>query len=283
LIVSVASGKGGTGKTTVAVNLALSLQRSKDVTLVDCDVEEPNLHLFLHPSVQSVEDVTLPVPEIDENKCTNCGQCVRSCVFNALAMVDSKVMVFSEMCHGCGVCSYVCPVKAVKEKPVRIGIIEKGSASKNIEFCQGRLDVGTAIATPIIKHIRKDLDKRKTVIIDASPGTSCPVIQATIGSDFCILVTEPTPFGLHDLTLAATMLKKINVKPGVIINRVGIGSDAEIEDFCLKNKIPIIMKIPYREDFAKVYSKGELIVEHFPEWEQKFLQLWRDIEGRACS
>lgn len=277
LTISIASGKGGTGKTTVAVNLALALGETLPVQFLDCDVEEPNAHFFLKPRIESTEEVSTLVPEIDEGLCDHCGTCARVCAFNALAVVQGAVLVFSELCHGCGACALLCPRKAIREVPKRIGVIESGSAGP-VEFLQGRLDVGQAMSPPVIRALKRRRDAVRTVIVDAPPGTSCPVVEAMRSSDFCLLVTEPTPFGLHDLELAAGAAKALGLPRGVLINRADGGEgDARIRAFCDEEKIPVLMTIPFDRRIAEAYSRGETLLDLDPAWKGRFLGLFETM------
>ena len=277
MILSIASGKGGTGKTTIAVNLALSLEGSHSVQFLDCDVEEPNAHIFLKPHILQSETVFLPIPEIVEEKCTYCGKCAEVCAYNALAVLKDTVLVFSELCHGCGGCSLLCPEQAINEKGQRIGIIEFGEAN-NIQFIHGKLDIGQAMAPPLTRAVKKHIDSTKTVLVDVPPGTSCPVVEAVKGSDFCLLVTEPTPFGLNDLRLAVETLKKLNIPFGVIINRADEG-DEKVHTYCERENIPILMTIPMDRNIAVAYSKGKTVIEVQPAYKQKFLELFKKVEN----
>jgi len=274
MIISIASGKGGTGKTTVSTSLFLSLD---NVQFLDCDVEEPNAHIFIKPELSSFEDVNLLIPEVNKDKCTLCGECQRNCAFNAIAVVGNSTMVFDDLCHGCGVCSYVCPENAITEIEKKIGVVET-SKKLDLDFVQGILDVGENIAPPVINAVKKKINKSKTVIIDAPPGTSCPVITSIQGSDFCVLVTEPTPFGLNDLKLAVQVVNKLKIPFGVVINKFDLG-DNETELFCKKNNIPIIMRIPFMKDIAKAYSNGIPLITAKPEFKTLFTQMFQEIKN----
>jgi MinD superfamily P-loop ATPase len=273
MIISIASGKGGTGKTTVALNLALSLP---DVQLIDCDVEEPNLHLFLSPRVQRTLPVAIPVPGVDETHCTYCGKCAEVCKFNALAVVKNQILIFPELCHGCGSCSLLCPERAIRETPRKIGVIQEGSYN-GLAFVQGILNVGEPMPTPIIREEKKRIDRKKTVILDCSPGTSCPVIEGVRGSDFCLLVTENTPFGLNDLELAVEMVRALGIPPGVFLNRSDLG-DRKVKDYCAKENIPLLAELRHDRRIAEVYSRGEIVVEKIPEYRALFLLLFQKIQ-----
>ena len=271
MIVSVASGKGGTGKTLVATSLVLSLEGKDKVQLLDCDVEEPNDHVFLKPVITRSETVSIPVPKVDEAKCTYCGRCAEVCAYNAIAVFKEKVLVFPELCHGCGACSYLCPEEAISEERKEIGILELGSAD-GVEFAHGRLAIGEAMAPPIIRKVKEQASRKGIVIIDVPPGTSCPVVEAVKDSDFCLLVTEPTPFGLNDLVLAVETVRELNIPCGVILNRVGVG-DGRVKEYCLKESIPVLLTIPLDIEIARLYSRGITLVEGMPQWKQSFLGL----------
>ena len=279
MILAIASGKGGTGKTTVAVNLALALEENEEVQYIDCDVEEPNAHIFLKPDFGSTEMASIPNPEVDENKCTYCGKCKEVCSFNAIAVFKDNILVFSELCHGCGSCAYFCPEKAITEVPRDIGIVEKGVAH-GIDFIHGLLNPGEAMSPPLIDAVKGETDGQKVIIIDAPPGTSCPVVTSVKGADFCLLVTEPTPFGLNDLSLAVQMLRKLDIPAGVLINRADIG-DKRVEDFCRREGVPVLMHIPFDEELAKLYAKGEPVVLHSSIWRDRFRGLWTKITAAS--
>lgn len=276
MIISVASGKGGTGKTTVAVNLALSLIDSHSVQFLDCDVEEPNAHFFLNIHTLQSKPVFLPVPEIIEEKCTYCGKCAEVCAYNAIAVLKDNVLVFPELCHGCGGCTLLCPEQAIKEKGQKIGVIEY-SSENNLQFIHGKLDIGQAMSPPIIREVKKHINAAQTIIIDVPPGTSCPVIEAVKGSDVSLLVTEPTPFGLNDLRLAVETLKILKIPFGVVVNRADIG-DRQVQNYCLKENIPVLMTIPMDKNIAVAYSEGKTIIEIQPSYKQKFLELFKKLK-----
>jgi MinD superfamily P-loop ATPase len=275
MIISVASGKGGTGKTLVATSLALSLKDSGMVQLLDSDVEEPNDHVFLKPVITRSQPVSIPVPEVDEAKCTHCGKCAEVCAYNALAVTKQRVLIFPELCHGCGACSYLCPEKAISEGSNEIGVIEVGN-SDGLDFVHGRLSIGQPMAVPIIRKVKEHISHEGTVIIDVSPGTSCPVVEAVKDSDFCLLVTEPTPFGLNDLVLAVETVKELDIPCGIVLNRTGIG-DGKTEQYCRKEKIPILLTIPLSTEIAAFYSRGIPLVQGIPKWKDSFLELFDKI------
>lgn len=269
MIIAVASGKGGTGKTTVSVNLARVL--GSEVQLLDCDVEEPNAHLFLNGSTTREELVGIPIPQVDESLCDGCGECGKFCEYHAIVTFGTAPIVFPEMCHGCGGCMMVCPQKAISEIDKRIGVVETLQAG-NITLIQGRLDVGTAMAPPLIRAVKARLKSGLPAILDAPPGTSCPVIATLRETDFVMLVTEPTPFGLHDLMLAVEMVRELGIPFGVVVNRVGVGDD-RVHAFCSEEQIPVILEIPDDRRIAEAYSRGELIVESLPEYRGLFHNL----------
>ena len=276
MIISVASGKGGTGKTTVATNLALSLS---NVQLIDCDVEEPNVNIFLNAKIIDTENVCVSIPEIDKTKCTFCGKCSNFCQFNALAVIKSNILVFPELCHGCGGCRLVCPMDAIEWCDRVVGKIEHGWKD-GIDFYHGLLNVGEIQAIPVLKVLKQKINTGKNVIIDAPPGTSCPVIASVGGSDYCILVTESTPFGFHDLKLAVDVIRYLSIPFGVIINRDGIG-DNTVEQYCHNEGIPVLMKIPHSEKIAFLYSDGIPFVNEIPGWKERLVELFNTIKTEA--
>lgn len=269
MILAIASGKGGTGKTTVSVNLARAFD--SEIQLLDCDVEEPNDHLFLKGDPTGREIVGIPVPEVDDALCDGCGECGRFCEYHAIVSFGTTPLVFPEMCHGCGGCTMVCPVKAIRETARPIGAVETRRA-RNVTLVQGRLDIGAAMAPPLIHAVKARLRKDLPAILDAPPGTSCPVIATLRGADFVLLVTEPTPFGLHDLTLAVEMVRELGIPFGVVVNRVGIGDD-RVHRYCGQRHIPIFLEIPDDRRIAEACSRGNLIVEVLPEYRGLFRSL----------
>ena len=277
--IAVASGKGGTGKTTIATNLALSI--GSNVQLLDCDVEEPNAHFFIHPTFEVTKTITTPVPEVDEEKCTFCGKCSDICQFKAIAVLDKTVLVFKELCHSCGGCMEVCPENAITEKGRELGIIQ--TAHRNgIEFIHGKLRVGEAMSPPLIRAVREYELPDKLTIIDAPPGTSCPVIASVKGSDFVLLVTEPTPFGLHDLKLAVGAVEILDIPCGLVINRCDLGDD-KVKEYAHSVDMPILMEIPLDRRIAEAYSRGDPLVETMPEWKDKFLDLYDRISALVIN
>ncbi len=285
MIISVASGKGGTGKTTVSVNMALAL--GVGVELLDCDVEEPNAHLFLKPVIDRSERIDVPVPLVNPKKCTFCRKCSGLCRFNALAVLAQKVLVFEELCHSCGGCMAVCPEGAITETGRRLGTLNFG-ARDGIGFINGQLRIGEAMSPPLIKRVRAAANPELLTIIDAPPGTSCPVIAAMNGADFILMVTEPTPFGLHDLKLAVEAVRLLDIPCGLVVNRADIG-DNKVFEYAEREGLPILLTIPFERRIAEAYSQGKNMVEEFPEWRERFVALHRDIatiieaKGKAVS
>jgi MinD superfamily P-loop ATPase len=272
MIISIASGKGGTGKTTVAVGLALS---AENIQLLDCDVEEPNVHILLKPKIYEEKPVYSLVPHIQEEKCNHCGKCAERCQYHALFVAPESVLVFPELCHSCGLCTIVCPEKAIGEEKREIGVVKKGSA-QGVDLVNGELNVGEPMAGPVIRDVKKEIDREKTVIIDVPPGASCPVVASVYGSDFTILVTEPTPFGLHDLKIAVEVLRTLKIPLGVVVNRAGIG-DMKVYEYCKEEGIPVMLEIPFSKKIAELYSRGVSFVTEMEEWKMKFQHLLKRI------
>lgn len=275
--IAIGSGKGGTGKTTVAVSLALSLaRRGAAVQLLDCDVEEPNAHLFLKFDIDTREPVKVEIPEIDGNLCTKCGACAEFCNFNALAALPKKVLVFPELCHSCGGCMRVCPAEAITYKMREIGTLEAGKAN-GIQFGLGRLNVGEARATPIIAQLKQYANPTRVCVLDAPPGTSCPFVESVKDSDVCLLVTEPTPFGLNDLRLAVEVTETLGVPRAVLINRADIGDDG-VEKYCAEKGVPVLLKIPHDLAIARAYAVGTPLVDARPQYVDSFCSLHDKLE-----
>jgi len=279
MIISIASGKGGTGKTLVATSLAFSLKDKQKVQLIDCDVEEPNDYILMKPKFTGSEPVLIPVPKVDESTCTYCGKCAQVCAYHAIAVLGEHVLTFHQLCHGCGACSYLCPEKAISEEGREIGVIEMGQ-SDGVAFVHGKLTVGEALAPPVIRKVKDKTNHDGTVIIDVSPGTSCPVVEAIKGSDFCLLVTEPTPFGLNDLVLAVETVRELDIPCGVVLNRAGVG-DGKVEEYCSREHIPVLLTIPLNTEIARLYSQGTTLVEGMPEWKERFVALFDGIREIA--
>ena len=273
----VASGKGGTGKSTLSANFSYVISGNRDVVLVDCDVEEPNLHLFFEEKGKE-SIVTLPIPVIDENKCDFCGKCGEFCQYGAITVLKDQVMVLQNLCHSCGGCLIVCPNDAISEVPKTIGVLWDARINSNLRLITGVLNEGEANGIEIIKTVKRLSESSPLVIYDSSPGTACPVIETVEGADFCILVTESTPFGLHDLKLAAEVVKKIGVPSGVVINRSD-GSDNETEEFCRENDLEILLKIPFDREIAAIQNRGELFSVYYPDWQKQFTDLLDHIES----
>ncbi len=257
MVITIASGKGGTGKTTFAVHLAAILHdEGKPVRLLDCDVEEPNDHLFIKPEFSAEIPVTALKPIWYENRCTGCGLCAEACKFNAIAVVKGRVLIFNELCHSCGVCSFVCPEEALIDTPHPIGMV-RIAEQKPFFFAHGELNIGEALAPSVVRAVKKHADPQALTLIDAAPGTACPVVEAVRGADAAVLVTEPTPFGLNDLKLAVGLTLKQGVPTGILINRSD-GKDAIIADYADAIGLPIIGRIPFKREYAEVYSGGGL-------------------------
>ena len=276
LTIAVASGKGGTGKTTVATNLAFLLgEQGKQVQYIDCDVEEPNGNIFLKPHVTDVKKVTVDVPRVDTNKCIHCGKCGDICQYSAIVAVSDTVLTFEQLCHCCGGCRLVCPVNAIEPKPIQIGDVEFG-CSDNIECVTGRLKIGDIRSPAVIRRVKEEIHQHKITILDVPPGTSCPVVEALKGADFVMLVTEPTPFGLNDLKLAVEMVRKLGLMFAVVINRCDIG-DVKVHQYCERENIDIVLEIPDDRRIAEAYSRGCLITDVIPEYKSGFAELYENL------
>jgi len=275
--ITIASGKGGTGKTTFSVNLAYALaDQGKNVRLLDCDVEEPNDFLFIQPKFTQKESVKVMKPEWDEKLCTGCGKCAEACHYNAIAFIKNKVLIFNELCHSCGVCSFVCPTKALIEKPCEIGTIEAASENQPFFFAHGTLNIAEAMAPAVIRSVKKYIDPKAINILDASPGTSCPVLETITGADAAVLVTEPTPFGLNDLKLAVGLTLQKGAPTGIIINRSD-GEDRIITEYAERVNVPVIGRIPFKREYAEAYSNGQILSKKFPELKENLLGIFDQI------
>lgn len=279
--ITVASGKGGTGKTTIATSLALSLAEDGHIPVfLDGDVEAPNAHLFLKPVFDQKQDVSILIPQVDESKCTFCGKCAEVCQYHAIVVAGKKTLVFPQLCHGCGSCTLVCPEHAITESPEVMGVLERGSALSGISFAQGKLNIGEPMAVPIIRQLKKWIEPQpgQVEILDAPPGTSCPVVESMRGADFILLVTEPTPFGLHDLRLAVQVARELNIPMGVVINRDGSG-DAQVDEFCKSEEIPVLMRVPFERAIAEGIARGHTLAEVHP----KFCRQMREMFDRILQ
>jgi MinD superfamily P-loop ATPase len=277
MIIAIASGKGGTGKTTISTNLALSVPNS---VYLDCDVEEPNGHLFLNPQISDIEMVDRLIPEINFQSCTYCGDCANLCEYNAITVIPNHVIVFNEMCHSCGVCAHFCPENAIKEIEKPMGILRKGVIEPDkANFIEGRLKIGEFMPGPLIKEVKKHVQSDKVNILDAPPGTACPMVETIRDTDFCFLVTEPTPFGLNDLKLAVNVLRIVGLPFAIVINK--FRQDVKlIEEYCDNENFPVLMKLPFDRRLAEAYSKGQPAVQIFPELKQQFQELAEKIKSQ---
>ena len=283
MIIAVASGKGGTGKTTVAASLATALaDTGLPVSFLDCDVEAPNAHLFLRPAFDQQKNVDMLIPQVDEPLCTGCGRCAEVCEFHAIVVLGGTPLVFPELCHGCGSCTLECPEKAISEVPKTLGVLESGPVSAQINFARGLLNVGEPMAVPVISQLKKwqAPDPDRITIMDSSPGTSCPVVESIRGADYVILVTEPTPFGLHDLKLALQLTEELSIPAGVIVNRDGVG-DTKVDDFCQEAGLPILMRIPLERKIGEGIAQGKSLIEIQPKYRDFFYRMYVQIQDRV--
>jgi len=281
-VIAIASGKGGTGKTTIATNLAHYAARlGQKVQYLDCDVEEPNGHIFLKPKIDVSRAVTVDVPQVDLGKCTGCGKCGEICQYSAIICIKENVLTFEQLCHSCGGCMRVCPVDAIKPKPLNIGDIEFGKAG-DVNFVHGKLRIGHVRTPSLIKEVKNHIKENCLAIIDVPPGTSCPVVEAVKETDFVLLVTEPTPFGLNDLKLAVELLREMNLPFAIVINRYGIGND-EVEKYCKVENIDIALKLPDDRRIAEVYSSGKIIVDVLNEYKNQFSKIYQYLESAKAK
>jgi len=278
LTIAVAAGKGGTGKTLVATSLALALVgRDREVELLDCDVEEPNAELLLHPQIATRTPVLMPTPQVDLDVCTRCGLCADACQFSAIAVIRQAVLTFADLCAGCGACAQVCPTGAITERSHQVGVIEAGATYDGVRFFAGRTEVGQQRSGLVTRMLKREISAGSTSILDAPPGTACPMQEAGSDADFCLLVTEPTPFGLSDLQVAVETCRELGVPCGVVLNRDGIG-DAGVARYCAEAKLPLLLRIPHDRQIAEAYARGETLVEAQPEWAGRLRKLYRRIE-----
>ena len=280
--IAFASGKGGTGKTTIAVNLAYFLAHSgQQVQYLDCDVEEPNGHIFLKPKIDKSTPANVLVPVIDQDKCTSCGECSAHCQFNALVTLPGNVLLFPELWHGCGLCIHICPERAIRDGDREIGLIEKGTATEEIDFIHGILNVGEPMAGPLIQEVKRNYREHYVRIIDAPPGTSCPVVKTISDADVVVMVTEPTPFGLHDLKTAVSVAKNLEKPIGIVINRQN-GEFPPLDTYLSKNDLPVIMVLPEDREIARHYSMGDILLKALPVYVDRFMELAVNI-GRLSG
>jgi MinD superfamily P-loop ATPase len=293
IIITVASGKGGTGKTTIATSLAISLANDpkrgascvSQILFLDCDVEAPNAHLFLEPTLNQSQEVGILIPTVNEARCTHCGECAQVCQYHAIAVLGEQTLIFPNICHGCGSCTLICPEEAISETLEVMGVVERGFTSDGIEFARGVLNIGEPMAVPVIRQLKRWVipQSHPTVIIDAPPGVSCPVVEASRDADFLLLVTEPTPFGLHDLKLAVEMSRELQIPTGIILNRDGLTGEynSAVEIYCQEQGIPILGRIPFERKIAEGIAQGKPLVDIHPEYIQKFQQIFYSILHRS--
>ena len=274
--IAVLSGKGGTGKTLISTNLAFVVSKENKVQLLDCDVEEPNSHLFLNTDWKTEKDVNLMLPVVNHNICDKNGRCAEECQFGAIVTYPTGTLIFNNLCHGCGVCTMVCPNNAIKEVPKSTGKIKSGKVSENFEFKMGLMNIGEPSGVSIIRELKKGIDNSKIAILDSPPGSTCPVVETLRGVDFALLVTESSPFGLHDLREVLEIIEEMKIPHGVVINRYN-KQYSEMDEFLKKKKIPVLLRIPFDRSIAEYYSRGELIVEKMPEKREMMKKLFDNI------
>ena len=279
MIISIASGKGGTGKTTLAANVAWAASTSAPVVLLDCDVEEPDSHFYIKPEWSGEAEVAVPVPVIDSERCDGCGKCAEFCRFNALAAIREDVLIFQELCHGCGGCALACPLDCLSYTDRRIGVVRSG-ARGGVRLYQGLLDIGEPIAVPVIKRVKETRADAGLTLIDSPPGTGCPMVNSISGSDYCVLVTEPSPFGRHDLDLAHHAAVELGIPHGVVISRSS-GSDAIIEEYCTEQRLAVLGKVPYSREVARACSRGDMLAETDEAWRGRFLGILEEVRNEC--
>lgn len=278
MLIAIASGKGGTGKTTLATSLALvAAEAGCAAAYLDCDVEEPNGHLFLRPAIDEDRPIEKLAPEVDPQACNHCGRCAAACRYGALASLPTKTMVFAELCHACGGCVLACPQQAIAERPRTIGRLRLGHAD-GVQFAEGTLNVGEAMSPPAIRAVKEARPAAELTLVDAPPGTSCPAIEAVRECERVLLVTEATPFGLHDLRLAVGMVRAMKIPFAVAVNRADAG-DGRVRDYCDAERIPILAEIPDDRSVAEAYARGEVPARSVPAFRNRMVQLLTQLRG----
>ena len=277
LKIAIASGKGGTGKTTVAVSLAMTAAMAgRTVQYLDCDVEEPNGHIFLKPVIDTRVAATVPLPEVITERCNGCGLCADICEYNAIAVVKGRVLIFPELCRSCGACRLFCPQEAINDITRPVGTIEIGKTASGVSFIRGLLAIGQIASPAVIAAVKSAAANQEVLLLDCPPGTSCPVIEAVKDADLVLLVTEPTPFGLHDLTLAVEMTRALEIPFAVILNRCDMGND-DVEAYCRREEIPLVLSIPDDRRIAQAYAEGNPLIEALPSYGKLLADGWQRI------